>query len=83
LPPVKAGIFQHAFDLAPLHAPRLLERVNAGDDLLMAFGQRLVRGWRRLKLRRFALQPAVKGLQQIARPFPDLLDHRRDIAGQG
>ena len=49
----------------------------------MAFGQRLVGGWRRLKLRRFALQPAVKGLQQIARPFPDVVDHRRDITGQG
>ena len=48
----------------------------------MAFGQRLVGGRRRLKLRRFALQPAVKRLQQIARPFPDVVDHRRDIAGQ-
>jgi hypothetical protein len=34
-PPVKTRIFKHAFDLAHLLAPLLLERVNAVDDLLM------------------------------------------------
>ena len=55
LAPVEARVFQHRLNLAHLCQPLLLQRVDAFDNLLMAFGQRFVSRRRRFELRRLSL----------------------------
>ena len=48
----------------------------------MAGFQRFFGAYRHFQLRRFPLQVAIDGLQQILRPFPRCHDHLRDLAVQ-
>ena len=79
---VETGVLQHPLNLSNLFPPLCFHGVNARNNVLMAFGQRLFRCRRGFELRSFALQPAIEGFQQIARTFPRFMNDGGDLPRQ-